>query len=304
MTLGKFARIAFGGWLGLLATAGLAAATTWAIRGDLVLPDQDTPKSGWLLFDDASILKVDCAEQDIPADAHRYVHDGYIFPSLIDCHNHAEWNAIPQWRTGRKFRNRYEWQQDPLYILKVKDKYYKQIHDNKLDYASLKYAEIRAVIGGTTVLQSTYAVAPPPQLVRNLDSDYQADSRIADIMQFEKNDVDSRRFRLGLASGKTRRIFLHIAEGKRNDPESVREFPELDKVGLIRPGVVVIHGVALTSQQLQRMAENSMYLVWSPKSNDVLYGETAPIEDAIDAGVTIALALTGRSLVPTMFWTK
>jgi hypothetical protein len=37
------------------------------------------------------------------------------------------------------------------------------------------------------------------------------------------------------------------------------------------------------------MAQNNMCLVWSPKTNNVLYGETTDILCALDTGVTVAL---------------
>src|SRR5207244_1052184 len=104
------------------------------------------------------------------------------------------------------------------------------------------------------------------------------------------SEEEVHRFRTGLASGRTRRIFLHIAEGQAADPDSKQEFDTLAKKGLVRPGVVVIHGVALVRSDFDRMARAGVPLVWSPKSNFVLYGETARVEDAIDAGVTVALA--------------
>jgi cytosine/adenosine deaminase-related metal-dependent hydrolase len=276
------------GWLGIVFTIPLASAATWAIHGDMVLPDQVAPKRGWLLFDEHGIRQIDCAEKDIPADARRHWHKGFIFPSLIDCHNHAEWNAIPLWRAGKLYSNRYEWQKDAAYVKYVKAPYYNKIHDGQLDYASLKYAEVRALIGGTTVLQSTYADDPPQLFMRNLDTRYHADSRVGNIFQI--TEAEKLRFRDGLASGKTRRIFFHLAEGKRGDCESKTEFAELERLGLVRPGIVVIHGVALTAPQFKQLADNDMYLVWSPRSNEVLYGETTRIEQAIAAGVTIALA--------------
>jgi cytosine/adenosine deaminase-related metal-dependent hydrolase len=300
MRRGNVAKMALGGWAAVMATAALAAADTWAIKGDIVLPDQDAPKKGWLLFDDASILKVDCSGEDIPFNAQILEYKGYIFPTLIDCHNHADWNSIKLWRADKKYNNRYEWQQDPLYLMNVKQIYYGKIF-GKFEYASLKYAEIRAIIGGTTVLQSTYVVPPTPMFMRNLDSRYQADSRIGNILDVTEEGEDAHRFRLGLANGATRRIFLHIAEGKCDDDESLKEFPHLEEIGLVRPGVVIIHGIALDEKQLQKLKQNGMYLVWSPKSNLVLYGETALIGAAIDAGVTIALgpdwSITGSNNV-------
>lgn len=92
-----------------------------------------------------------------------------------------------------------------------------------------------------------------------------------------------------LEMGWLNRLFLHVGEGKRTDARSKAEFPFLESRGLALPGVVIIHGIALTKKDFKTMARNDMYLVWSPKTNDVLYGETADVVCALKAGVTVAL---------------
>src|SRR5947207_7360704 len=37
--------------------------------------------------------------------------DSFIFPGLIDLHDHITWNLLPRWKPGELFSNRYEWQQ-------------------------------------------------------------------------------------------------------------------------------------------------------------------------------------------------
>ena len=287
------------------AGSGIARSDTWAVHGDIVSVSGARP--GWVVFDQSSIRDVIYDQKGpglpgnkprhpdaVPADAHLIpekdngYYPGYIFPGLIDCHNHAQWNVIPVWRPGRTFNNRYQWQEEPAYAKFVHDVYYDDIHGQRLELAALEYAEVRALIGGTTTLQSPYPVPVPPILVRNLDSTYQADSEVGAVTKLQPDQLF--RFRTGFGSGSTRRVFLHIAEGRRDDARTQQEFPFLESIGLARPGVVVIHGVALTPPQFQTMKANGMYFVWSPSSNLTLYGQTADIMAAIAAGVTVALA--------------
>jgi len=258
----------------------------WAVHGEIV--SVDGAAAGWVVFDNSGISSVCCSESDIPKNARKLKHDVYIYPGLIDAHNHAHWNALPSWRAGKKFNSRYEWLVDPDYLKNVNSVFYDKLRNANLEYAGLKYGEIRALIGGGTVLQSTYAAAEPKYLVRNLDSSYGADSRIQDITAITPLEIH--RFRSGLADGRTRRIFLHIGEGKKSDAKCANEFGYLESRGLARSGVVVIHGVALGASDFGKMAASDMYLVWSPKSNLVLYGETADVEEALKAKVTVALA--------------
>jgi cytosine/adenosine deaminase-related metal-dependent hydrolase len=259
---------------------------TWAIKGKIVRLDQT--KTGWIVYDNKGISKIHCKDSDIPAGAIRYEHSGYIFPTLIDTHNHTHWNAMPLWRANRKFASRYGWLKDPEYLRVVNDPYKDKIRKAGLDYAALKYGEIRAVIGGTCLIQSTYDLKnPEPEyLVRNLDIAYAADTRIPDITEIKDDEV--LRFREGLATGRLRRLFFHIAEGC--DDKCKVEFDFLDGLGLVRPGTVIIHGVSLTRNDFRTMAERNVPLVWSPKSNCVLYGRTADVEMALRENVTVALA--------------
>lgn len=277
--------------LGWPALAGLDPAPQenqrpWAIHGFIV--SDEGAREGWLLFDRSGISCVQCPDHRIPQDAQVIKYDGYIFPGLIDNHNHAQWNALPKWRApaSKTYKSRYEWLIDKNYLKDVNKVFFDGIGNTHLDYASIKYAEVRAIIGGTTMIQSTYSNPQPELLVRNLDATYGADSRIQDITGISEEEIY--RFRTGLASGKLRRIFLHVAEGF--DDKCMREFAELKSRGLARPGVVVIHGIGLSRQDFQAMFRAGMFLVWSPKSNDVLYKRTAKVRDALEEGVTVALS--------------
>jgi len=115
------------------------------------------------------------------------------------------------------------------------------------------------------------------------------DSRIPDICATNAG-ADIKRFTNGLAAGTTRRVFLHIGEGKASDPKAASEFAFLRTNNLVRSGVVIIHGTALSKSELREMAAAGMYLVWSPESNFILYGETAQILEALEAGVIVSLA--------------
>src|SRR5207237_3832852 len=57
-----------------------------------------------------------------------------------------------------------------------------------------------------------------------------------------------------------------------------------------RKGVSVIHAVGLAPEHVRELARGGVGLVWSPHSNFILYGKTADILTALDAGMTVALA--------------
>ena len=258
----------------------------WAIHASVVT--EDGARKAWVVFHRGVIVSVDEDSASVPFNARRIEHPGYLYPGLIDAHNHAPWNVIPRWRSGRPYKNRYEWQADPDYLTKVNDVFYRQVREAKREDIALRYAEVRAVIGGTTLLQSTYRTPETRVLVRNLDTNCLADSRIPDIRKIPDDEL--KRFKSGLSDGSLRRVFFHIAEGQSSDANSAEEFAVLRDKGFVRPGVVIIHGVALKRAEFREMAASGMYFVWSPMSNEVLYGQTADVLAALDEGLTIALA--------------
>lgn len=257
-----------------------------AIHGDLV--SDAGAHTAWVVFErDSGMITAVCErDEDVPPEAATLVYDGYVFPGLIDTHNHGHWNAIPMWRPGRTYENRYEWQESDAYQEQVRSRY-TAIVESGLWAQSLKYGEVRAMVGGTTMIQGTDG-ADWGYLVRNLDYyGWLAGSYVDDVTQMDPELIDSTHW--AFDNGYLLRLFLHVAEGKSSDSRAQAEFPFLVQAGLARPGVVIIHGVALTAADFATMAGNGMYLVWSPKSNEVLYGETVDVVAALAAGVTVAL---------------
>lgn len=86
---------------------------------------------------------------------------------------------------------------------------------------------------------------------------------------------------------RTKAFFIHLSEGI--DEDSAKEWGSLKKFDLARPETVVIHGTALSSQDLSEMGQKNMHLVWSPTSNLLLYGKTTPVLEAMAKGVTLSL---------------
>jgi cytosine/adenosine deaminase-related metal-dependent hydrolase len=84
--------------------------------------------------------------------------------------------------------------------------------------------------------------------------------------------------------------YLHLAEGKRDNERSQREFGLLaDTLKGLTAATVIIHGTALTKDQLGQAADAGARLVWSPQSNLRLYDETTRAGDALDVGLPVAL---------------
>jgi len=85
-------------------------------------------------------------------------------------------------------------------------------------------------------------------------------------------------------------VLIHVAEGKRTDPESAAEFNVLKERGFLVHTTAVIHGVAFDKSDFAKMRLAATALVWSPQSNMILYNTTTDVVAAFREGVSIALA--------------
>jgi 5-methylthioadenosine/S-adenosylhomocysteine deaminase len=93
----------------------------------------------------------------------------------------------------------------------------------------------------------------------------------------------------GIEAGTVKAFYIHLAEGRSDNPRSQEEFDKLVELKALTERTVVIHGTALTKDQLGDLKDAGAKLVWSPQSNLRLYSETTRAADALDLGVTIGL---------------
>jgi 5-methylthioadenosine/S-adenosylhomocysteine deaminase len=96
--------------------------------------------------------------------------------------------------------------------------------------------------------------------------------------------------RCALHSKMLKGLVVHLSEGAPTDASAHREFNMLKNLGLLQPGVNIIHGTALRPADFKIMSDSKVGLIWSPRSNDELYGGTTNISAAQQMGVQIALA--------------
>jgi 5-methylthioadenosine/S-adenosylhomocysteine deaminase len=229
-----------------------------------------------------------------------------IFPGLINLHDHITWNFLPRWKAGELFGNRYEWQQIIAYKIALDGPHAKVVADHQLACDADRFGEIKAIIGGSTSLVGSLSPSPNTDdngcikgLARNLDAyaDF-VDSVLNkekvryEVFPFEMKMADAAKVRTDLDSGALKAFLIHVGEGKQTDAASAREFRMLARRGdgFLHSGVSVIHGVALGRPEFVQMADASVGLIWSPRSNIELYGSTTDVRSAKQAGVKIALA--------------
>src|SRR3954447_24963965 len=136
-----------------------------ALKGCVITP-QKRIDGGYVVIEGGVITAVRKAK---PADARVIDTGGVIAPGLIDLHGHPEFNVFAAWEPPKQFINRYAWRGSDEYHTLVRDP------QNALLAAlpsgtQLRYAEIRAVVGGTTAIQgaSLRTQGKVESLVRNV----------------------------------------------------------------------------------------------------------------------------------------
>jgi 5-methylthioadenosine/S-adenosylhomocysteine deaminase len=181
-----------------------------------------------------------------------------------------------------------------------------------------KYAEVKAILGGETTFAGGEDQATRGFLIRNVDQTNFGRDRIElHVKKIDdlKDDLEDEGFHTDLTDlldrmhdGEIDAWLVHLAEGVRDgqrrpgDPDSSRsEFYTLLDKGLLTDMTVIVHGNGLEPVDfvLMRSAPNirtrgpgdglGAKLVWSPLSNLLLYGQTALVYHALNAGIVVSL---------------
>jgi 5-methylthioadenosine/S-adenosylhomocysteine deaminase len=274
------------------------------LRGTIVTPN-GVIKHGYVGIVGGRIVSVSDKQPDIP-NATSVNTEGIIVPGFVDVHNHLPWNALPRWTPPHLYSNRSQWRSDPIFLAQVRVHFDDLIGDGDVTGVGNicdmnAYSEMRALVGGVTSILATHAVPCIHGLVRNLDfnsgfygtTELNLERVVSAIEIPPASDPVGRAQFIGQAQFAIafpffEGLFLHVSEGV--DAFSLEEFTFAQSQGLLCSKCVAIHGIALGKPQFQAMAAAGTSLVWSPRSNITLYGQTADINAALDAGVRVALA--------------
>jgi 5-methylthioadenosine/S-adenosylhomocysteine deaminase len=276
---------------------------TFTLQGTVVTPSEVLP-DGIVSISGSRIAEVGRTPEG--SQGSTVQTDSFIFPGLIDLHDHITWNLFPRWKPNELFINRYEWQQRPGYKTALDGPHAKLAADHTLICDADRFGEIKAIVGGATSVVGSLAPTPNEDdnacimgLARNLDTYSGFDGSVLnrekilyEVFPFEMKLTDAGRVRADLDSGALKAFLIHVGEGKPSDAASAREFRMLAKRGdgFLHAGVSLIHGVALGKVEFKQMADAHVGLIWSPRSNIELYGSTTDVRSAKAMGVKIALA--------------
>jgi cysteine-rich repeat protein len=301
------------------ASEPLASSTCSVTSGDagrllvgVVLTPDKVYRGGQVLVDElGTIVQVGC-KADCDADAACKAKaatativtcpQGVISPGLINTHDHITYaQEFPYTDTGERYEQRNEWRRGENGHTQIKS-------SGGATSPQISWGELRFLFGGAT---STVGSGSQAGLLRNLDT---ADDQeglhklpvIADT--FPLDDASGQQLTSGCAYGSKMvtpaniaaddAYLPHVSEGVNAAAEN--EFACLSEKDpahdiLIHKSAYV-HGVGLTATDYADMARNGTGLIWSPRSNVTLYGNTAAVTAAARLGVVIAL---GTDWIPT-----
>jgi hypothetical protein len=227
--------------------------------------------------------------------------DATISPGLINTHDHITYAQNPPYTdTGERYDDRHQWRIGL-------DGHTKIPAAGGATADQVSWGELRFLMGGAT---STVGSGGQAGLLRNLDKASLLEGLTDKAVKFDT-------FPLGDSSG-TRRLTdcnygtattaaslstvdayePHTSEGV--DAFAHNEFlcESSDTYDTATPGIsqdltisktAMIHAIGLTVADYAQMAADNTALIWSPRSNITLYGDTARVTIAARLGVEIAL---------------
>ena len=277
---------------------------TIVISGSVVTPERVLNK-GWVVIKHKRISAV---SDTLPNEENAIWVDtnDIIFPGFVDLHNHPLYAMFEPWDAKQLFNNRYEWRSLEKYKQEISTPA-RNIQDDQQGYCDIaEFAEVQAVTGGTTTFSGTFiprsfGTTFPACLSRlavrklEIDSGFYSGhghERVQNVLGVGRdlNDAAAAEVHRKVAAKHLDLVLIHVAEGKRTDPESIKEFDLLKGRGFLAHTTAVIHGVAFDKSDFGKMRLAATALVWSPQSNMILYNTTTDVIAAFREGVSIALA--------------
>jgi 5-methylthioadenosine/S-adenosylhomocysteine deaminase len=271
----------------------------FAVRGRVVTMDaHDTVHEDGVVYVDAgSVVAVRPAAAPAPEgfeQVARVAVRGTIYPGLVDLHNHLPYDVLPLWQVPKRYDNRGQWGSgNPVYRRLVTGPMAALGGDPQLMPAVVRYVECKALAGGVTTSQgiALFSNAGARRFYRGLVRNVEEtdDPRLPEAAT-RVADVDARDAERFLGRLRNRKLLLHLAEGL--DDRSRRHFLALEYAPgkwAINENLVGIHCAALQRPDFDVFAAHGGSMVWSPLSNYLLYGGTADVAAAKQAGVRISV---------------
>jgi large repetitive protein len=275
------------------------AGTAGKLFTGIVLKDGETLEGGQVLVDAQGVITCaacDCSQAPGAAEATTVMcPTGVISPGLVNPHDHITYPGSPlAATTTEKYEHRHEWRTGS-------NKHTRLSNPSNSKADAIRWSELRQVMSGTTAIAGAGGQLG---FLRNLDV-----SAVAQQEGLAAPYADSDTFPLGDSSGtqltdtcsygsfpssttlttRTSAYLPHIAEGIAASAKNEFRCLSSGSGNVLFPRSAIIHGVGLTAREISEMAAHGTGLIWSPRSNISLYGDTAMVTAFKRIGVPISL---------------
>lgn len=226
--------------------------------------------------------------------------DGVVSPGLINAHDHVYYNHLyPFADAGERYNHRNDWRM------------VKTAPANN-DSAVVAWSELRQLMVGTTSIAGAsgglgflrnldiYAYPVYDDLLWNvfaaeaptvIDTDTFPLENAGDYLQHE-GDCSGYPY-LGRGKYPDTDVYVpHVAEGinaAAHNEFACLSSTDRNGVDLVDDDFVMVHGIALGARDGRTLAQDRASLIWSPRSNISLYGNTAPVSMLKHQGVLVSL---------------
>jgi large repetitive protein len=269
------------------------------LQGRLLLPSG--PTTGELLINSAGIIvcaQASCASAPGYASATTIAcTNTVISPGLVDAHDHSEYATLPPEGHGTiRYDHRNDWRTGAEGF-----KALPTVPETK-SVAVMAAQELRLLLGGVT---SVLGSGGAPGLVRNL-AEYNDAAELQGLTgpsayfdTFPLGDEDGQLLTSGCAYPAiepesyafegTSVYAPHIAEGINLAAQNEFLCASDAVIDLVQMHTSIIHGVGMNATDVAKVAKLGASVIWSPRSNIGLYGNTTPVTEYNYAGVNIAL---------------
>jgi large repetitive protein len=287
-----------------------AGDATKLFKGTVLTPGR-VYRGGQVAVDGNGIIMCvgcDCAAQAASATVIT-CPKGVISPGLINTHDHITFTQNdPYTATTERYEHRHDWRKGLRQHTRIPSA-------GSASGSQVSWGELRFVMGGATSIVGSGGAAG---LLRNLDRANQEEGlgqTAVDFQTFPLDDssgtqltstcnygamADSESVLTGVDA-----YLPHVSEGidavARNEflcTSSTDYDTSAPTVShdLVSDKSAFIHGIGLNAADYALMAHDGTGLIWSPRSNITLYGNTASVTMADQLGVQIAL---GTDWMPT-----
>jgi cytosine/adenosine deaminase-related metal-dependent hydrolase len=267
------------------------------LRGTVLAPGR-VLHNAYVVYDDDGIIQcADCDCSNVAGFEEATVvscSDGVISPGLINTHDHLDYSLSPPLDHGTEiFDARPEWRGG---LNGHTDLRYRSNPNDLGNY----WGELRMLLSGVT---SIVGPRGQPGLLRNLDYDQEGLNQgevdfstfpLDDIRPYMRDDGCEYGDRADDAAdvAEVDAYLPHIAEGISHSANN--EFYCTSREGngandLLESKTAIIHAIGLTAADAVEIALEGAKIIWSPRSNIDLYGNTASVTLLHRLGVTIAL---------------